>query len=322
MPMTPEAIEHDKSLGCPIIDPKLIYLDHDFNCRDRFVATDCVELAKDIGTRGLLQPITIRPLRPEAKEGVNDEMDLLSQGYLYRVIAGHRRLTSYRILEAEGIPAYVKPAYMSDFDAKDLNAVENLQRKELNFGEEAEAIRHYWIAAWARHDIAKRINKSPGWVQVRMMLLEMPKEIQEIARQGYILPSDMHNLNKYRHNVKQLLENAAILRDARKKGQTQGISRLIKKKKQDFNSKKIRPKEEILELQEVIRKTMERIPENTPVTVRHFVSEQGQSLATKVAAWATGNCSHGEMHRAIRVFMLSLGLEYEMPEFDDARITF
>lgn len=299
-----------------------IFLDHDFNCRDRFSPMDCTELASDIKQKGLLQPIIVRVLREEKFNGGRGEKDIIAQNFKYIIVAGHRRHVACKINKAETISANVLPASTSDFDCKDINAGENLQRKELSLSEECQAIRHYWIACWSREQTADRIRKSPGWVQVRYTILEMPDEIMLLASQGYIKSTDITELRKYRDEIPAMLKVAAIIRDRRKAGQTRGISHLIKKKDKP-STKKYRKRTEVFEMlyhvQEVMSKTGSGDSNGSDgrVAITEIVTDQGNSFATRCLAWCAGEISTGDFHTNLKDFCTQMNIHYTPPQLDD-----
>lgn len=311
--MTAEALKNDQELGTPLIKVHEIYLDHEFNCRGRISILDCLDLAKDIAVRGLQSPIQVRPLRESQRGVLPSEQSVIARGYKYKVIAGHRRLTAYKANEAELIPATVKDAYISIFDEHDLNAIENLQREELNFEQEAHAIRHYVIAGWARNDIANRVNKSPGWVQLRMILLNMPKEIQELAGQGYIRSTDMNEMNKFKEDRASLLRMAGELRDMRRSGVKGAMAKVKQREKQ--SSTKIRGKMELIELLTSLQKHCRQVDPEALVKARDIFSLQGNSAITRILAWAAGEISVGELHESLRDFFEMFAHEYLPPEY-------
>lgn len=308
--MSPEALENDKQLGLPLIPVKAIYLDADFNCRGAFSPVECTELAKDIARKGLQQPIVIRPLREDDKV----EKHLIKRGYTHKMIAGHRRLTAYKINECEVIPSIIKPKNISDFDAKDINAVENLQRKELNLLQECNAIRHYWIATWTREETAERVGKSPGWVQIRYMLLEMPPEIQEAAGQGYITTTDVRELNKYKNPTEQL-KMAGIIRDKRKAGQYKNVTDSIRKKDK-ASAKKHRGRSQIFEMMETVQDLCRNIDGDALIELNQIITPQGNSFATTCLAWCAGEITTLDFHEGLKDFCKQIGVYYELPDFE------
>ena len=308
--LSPEALENDESIGVPLTPIKQIHIDHEFNCRGHFSPMTCVELAKDVARRGLQQPITIRPLRED-----DDVENLLmrEKNFTHVIIAGHRRFTAYKILNAERIPTIIKPADLDRFEAKDLNAIENLQREELNLQQECMAIKHYWMADWTREDVAQRIGKSGGWVQTRYMLLNMPQEIQDLAGQGYVKAGDLRDLYKIKDPTRQI-KAAAMLRDARRDGRGSATQILNKVKPKDsVTTKKQRGRQEIFDFMDIVRAALADY-DLTTVPATKLVTAEGNCFATRCLAWASGQVTTGEIHADLQEFAALVGKEYEMPE--------
>lgn len=294
-----------------------VYIDHEFNCRGWFSPTTCIELAKDVARRGLQQPIVVRSLRVEdlLDRKLPHEQDQITKGFTHKLIAGHRRLTAYKINDAEVIPAIVRPNTLTNFEERDINATENLHRKDLSFYQEANAIHHYWIAGWTRQDIADQINKSAGWVQLRVSLLEMPVEIHELANQGYVLATDMTELRKIHDPIAQL-KAAGFIRDQRRKGQ-KGLSVLGHMKRKDKPStKKHRKKTELQEIQEIMQAVQSSFDPEKTLCLSDLVTIQGNSITTRILAWAAGEITARDVHAAIKDYATLCGGNYPMPEFE------
>lgn len=308
--MTQAALEADKISGFTLIPTKEIYADPDFNCRGSFTASEIIELASDISARGLLNPITVRALW-ETEEITK------KRGFNYSLIAGFRRFAAYRANEAELIPAHIRKVD-SDFDCRDINAVENLQRQDLNFWQEARSIRHYWIADWTRQEIANRVHKSPGWVQHRIQILEMEPEIQKFAEQGYIHSTDIRELAKF--TGKERLIAANRIRDARKTGKGPKNLMIKLRKKNRPNEAKIRHRLEVEELIESLRQYFKLVPQDMTVTVGDVVSAQGNCILQQIMSWSVGNLSNVELHMSLRAFFKVFDIEYDLPEFENTRL--
>lgn len=307
MPLSENAIAHDQEHNCVLMSE--IFLDSEFNCRGHISANDIIELIKDVAEKGLLQPIVVRELW-------DNEASLREKGFKYSLVSGFRRYTAYKALRAEKIPAHVR-AITSDFEARDLNAVENLQRQDLTLWQESASIRHYWLAGWARDDIARRINKSSGWVQVRTMLLEMQPEIQQAAHQGYLLQTDIRTLFQFKGNER--LKRAGIIRDVRKRGQ-KGVTVKFKKKDK-ANTKRNRSKAEIEGLLDVIRENAKKVDRDQMITVESFITPQGNIAPfNRVYAWANGEISTEEVHICLQEFFKLLNYDYEIPEFEPEHV--
>ena len=303
--MSELALSNDKASGFPLIPLKEIYADPEFNCRGQFTADKIIELAKDISVRGLINPITLRALW-------DNESEIQRRGFKYSLVAGFRRFSAYRANEADVIPSNIKEI-ATEFDCRDINAVENLQREQLTFWQEAMSIKHYWLADWKREEVASRVSKSPGWVQQRYMLLQMEPEIQQAAEQGYITPTDLRELTKF--TGIERLQVAGKIRDARKKGETRNIAVKHRKKDKPMEAKIRRPVE-IEELMSIIRTHMVEVDKDQMILVGDWVTPQGNSLITRVMAWSTGHASNLDVHIEIRDFLKVHGVVYDMPEFD------
>jgi len=127
------------------------------------------ELAVSIETNGLLQPITVRKLPPD-------------QGG-YELIAGERRLIAFRGLERDKIPAIVEAC--TDQQSAVFALVENLQRRDLHFFEEAEGIdRLMRELGLTQLQASKQLGKAQSTVANKLRLLKYPHEIRERMRAG------------------------------------------------------------------------------------------------------------------------------------------
>lgn len=306
--LSPRAIESDKALNVPLLRLGEIFADPEFNCRGNFTAADILELTKDVAERGLIQPVTVRPIwLPQEKE-------LSARGIKYSLIAGFRRYASYRANGAEVIPAVIRNA-TSEFECRDINAVENLQRLDLTLWQECVAIKHYWLANWTRQEVADRISKSSGWVQLRYMLLEMPEEIQQAAHQGYILISDVRELHKYKSNKEEMLKMAGIIRDKRKNGEGKNMIQHIRKRDK-ATTKKIRQRDEIFTVMDYLREHFKQAYPHQSLEVKDIVSPQGNNLAIKCLAWAAGEIDNLTFHTYVREYCDAIGVGYTFPDFE------
>lgn len=129
-----------------------------------FAQSDLEELAASIRELGLLQPLTVR--RREGR---------------WELVAGERRLRAARLAGLEEVPCL---SVQTDGQASSLLAlVENLQRRDLDFWEEAAALRKlidtYHIS---QEEAARRIGKSQSAVANKLRLLKLPHEVLEILR--------------------------------------------------------------------------------------------------------------------------------------------
>ena len=124
-------------------------------------------LARSIGEHGVVQPLTVRPL---------------PNGY-YQIIAGERRWRAARMAELKEIPAVIMEA--DDKKTMELALIENLQRQDLNPGEEGlgdqRLISGYGLTQGMA---ASRVGKSRPAVTNALRLLQLTPEILEMVRNG------------------------------------------------------------------------------------------------------------------------------------------
>ncbi len=121
------------------------------------------ELARSIEEYGLMQPITVRRLAP----------------FSYELIAGERRLTACKSLGMTYIPAIVMSA--SSTDSAILALVENIQRENLNYIEEAEAFANLLNEHnLTQEELAYKLGKSQSTIANKIRILKLSPQVREI----------------------------------------------------------------------------------------------------------------------------------------------
>ena len=126
--------------------------------RRRFDSESLQELAASIAAYGILQPLTVR-----------------QQGAVYELVAGERRWRAARIAGLRQVPCLL--ARVDEEDAALLALIENLQRRDLDYMEEAAAIarllRRYGLS---QQQAAERLGRSQSAVanKLRLLRLEEP----------------------------------------------------------------------------------------------------------------------------------------------------
>lgn len=174
-----------------------IVVDPGFNCRGPFTLQSIEDLAMSIKDNGLLEPIVLQPLTelPEKFRPTGD-------GKL-RIIAGHRREAAIRLfLRWETIPSRIV-SEISLERAQILNFLENLERKDLNILEEAEAIQRVWQHLTATQ-ISQKLKRTIRWVTVRRNLTKLPEQVKQAAASGRITQKDIEFINMAKTIADQL----------------------------------------------------------------------------------------------------------------------
>jgi ParB family chromosome partitioning protein len=121
------------------------------------------ELSHSIKQYGLLQPITVRKL---------------SHNY-YELIAGERRWRAVCKAGFTHIKAVVQPAI--DEDSAVIALIENLQREDLHFFEEAEG----YLSLMKEHgltqeELARRLGMNQSTVANKMRILKLPATVKDL----------------------------------------------------------------------------------------------------------------------------------------------
>ena len=140
------------------------------NPRKHFDETALDELAASIATRGVIQPIIVRP-HP--------------QGAGYQLVAGERRWRAAQKARLHEIPALVRD--LSEREVMALALIENLQREDLSPVEEARAYhRLSEQEGMIQIDIAKMVEKSRSHVANMMRLMTLPDPVLDLIDQGQL----------------------------------------------------------------------------------------------------------------------------------------
>ena len=125
--------------------------------RRQFDQRELEGLAESIRENGILQPLTVRKAR----------------GGCYELIAGERRLRAARMAGLEAIPCLLTE--VSDERSAVLALVENLQRQDLGFFEEAEGIARLMAAcALTQEQTARTLGMAPSTLSNKLRLLKLP----------------------------------------------------------------------------------------------------------------------------------------------------
>lgn len=119
------------------------------------------ELTGSIKEYGVLQPIILK-----------DEKER------YTIIAGERRYRAAQLAGLEKIPAIIKT--METKEAALIALVENVQREDLNFLEEARAYKKLMDDFnLTQGEIAEKVNKRHSTISNKIRVLSLPEDIQE-----------------------------------------------------------------------------------------------------------------------------------------------
>lgn len=172
--------------------PLSLVIPSPMNPRKTFDEGELQELADNIEKQGLLQPITVRPIKHPSNE-YGDRPDK------YEIVCGERRYKAMcRLSDKWAIMDEVAPKgetynrfseiasivrEMTDEEAFDAMITENLQRKNVDAMEEAFAFSQLMQKGKTAEEIALRFGKSVRFVQDRVKLNNLIPELMLAVRE-------------------------------------------------------------------------------------------------------------------------------------------
>lgn len=131
--------------------------------RKHFDKSALEELSESIKQYGVLQPINVR------KIGTGG----------YELVAGERRLRASQLAGIKEMPAIVID--IDDNDSAILALIENLQREDLHFMEEAEGYLHLLSDhGFTQEELAAKVGKNQSTVANKLRLLKLPPLVKKI----------------------------------------------------------------------------------------------------------------------------------------------
>nr|WP_094550015.1 nucleoid occlusion protein [Petroclostridium xylanilyticum] len=191
--------------------------------RKHFDKAALEELCGSIKQYGVLQPINVR------KIGSGN----------YELVAGERRLRASQMANFKEIPAIIVD--INDNDSAVLALIENLQREDLNFMEEAEGYFHLISEhGLTQEELAIKIGKNQSTIANKLRLLKLPPLVKKIINDNNLTERHARALLKLPDEQLQL----KVLKTVCEKG---------------LNVKKT---------EELIQKTIDRITEEKDKTKR------------------------------------------------------
>ena len=129
------------------------------------------ELAESIKSKGIVQPILVRP----SKSNPGD----------YEIIAGERRWRAAQVAQMHDMPAVIRE--LDDTESLEIAIIENVQRADLSSIEEAagykKLIDHH---GHTQEELSGIVGKSRSHVANIIRLLSLPNSIQDMISEGKI----------------------------------------------------------------------------------------------------------------------------------------
>ena len=157
-----------------------------FQPRLYFDPAQLEELSNSIREYGVLQPVIVR----------------LVDGK-YQLVSGERRFRASMLAGKESIPALIRQ--LSDREVAEMALIENLQREDFNYFEEAEGyarlIQEFQIT---QEEVAKKMGKSQPTIANKLRLLQISQRVRKEISVDVITERHVRSLLKLKNEEQQL----------------------------------------------------------------------------------------------------------------------
>ncbi len=132
--------------------------------RKEFFQESLKELSISIESYGIIQPISVRKIGKEK----------------YELVAGERRLKAAKLANLQTVPAIIQDQ-LDDKGSAVLAVIENLQREDLSFIEEARGYQHLLgDHGFTQKELAKKIGKNQSTIANKIRILRLDPEILRV----------------------------------------------------------------------------------------------------------------------------------------------
>jgi len=180
------------------------------------------ELSRSIKNYGIIQPITVRKIYDD----------------IYEIVAGERRFKAVKLLNMETIPAVI--IEVKEEESAAMALIENLQREDLDFIEEAYAYeRLIEDFDLNQTQLAEKLGKSQSTIANKMRILKLPDSVKQKLREGCL--SERHARALLKIDDEELLLNI-VEKIINKDLNVSATEKLVNSIAEDINEKKMRDK--------------------------------------------------------------------------------
>ncbi len=197
--------------------------------RSELELASIAELSASIKQNGLINPITVRPVK---KDGSGASVAVLAENsdsasgdtVFFEVVAGHRRITACRLAALAEVPCVVR--YLTDDEAMSIMAHENLERQDVDPVDEALMIGRYVGEDETKIEaVAKLMHRSADWVRARLAILEFPDYLVLAIKEGKITLGVANWLGGIKDETYQKMFVMQAIRDGMKIWQAETLFR-------------------------------------------------------------------------------------------------
>ncbi|MDD5865539.1 MAG: ParB/RepB/Spo0J family partition protein [bacterium] len=184
------------------------------------------ELAQSIKEYGVVEPVIL-------KKSIKG----------YEIVAGERRCKAAKIAGLSTVPAIVKD--FTDEEMMEIALLENIQREDLNPIDTAISISNILaVKNITQEEFSKKMGKSRSYVTNLLGLLNLPKSVQELVKNGKLSMSSARCLSKI-DNEDRVIELANKI--IKENLNVRDIEKLLSNKKDNQKAKVISEKYRVYE---------------------------------------------------------------------------
>lgn len=257
MPLLKKSPPKPKSGGNILMIPEQEIMPNPTQPRRHFDRQELANLAQSIRANGILQPVTVRTI-PGG----------------YELIAGERRLRAARLAGLTHIPCILINA--DDRKTALFSLLENLQRQDLSFFEEADAIQKLMrVYGLSQEEAARKLGMAQSTLSNKLRLLRLPESIRRTLEREQLTERHARTLLR--------LETAAQMEEA--------LSRIIDEKLNVAQSEKLI--DQLLQ-KPVSEKKGKKAPIKLFKDVRLFVNTLNHAVDTMKRAGISAASSRNE----------------------------
>lgn len=184
--------------------------------RKEFGDKALLELSQSIRTHGVLQPLIVR-----------------QQGEGYLLIAGERRLRAAMLAGLDRVPCIITER--DEKSCAEISLIENIQRQNLSFFEEAAALRRLIDEfSLTQAQVAERLGKTQSSIANKLRILKLPAAAQMIISTNNLSERHARELLRLENNNQIFIALDKIIKRRLNVAQTEAlIDKMVASKKSD-----------------------------------------------------------------------------------------
>lgn len=219
-----------------------------FQPRKAFDQEALWELSESIRDFGILQPLLVR-----------------KGAYGYELIAGERRLRAAKMAGQTEVPVLVRQ--MSDVQMAEIALIENLQREDLHFFEEAEGLERLLTEfCFTQEKLALRMGKKQSTIANKLRLLRLPMKVRQMIQKEKLTERHARALLAIEDENVQIRIVEEVCRD---KLTVRRTEQLVQQAKQPSGALRAMPRQNVIRLVRDARIFLN--------TLNHIVNEMKKS---------------------------------------------